>query len=77
VHGGDKKYVQKFQPENLRRKDYLKDLSLDGRTMLKWNIVESADWILLAHSRYQRRALVNISCADPDRGGDALYGGTV
>jgi hypothetical protein len=36
TYGGQKRYIQGFGGGNLRRRDHLEHLSVDGRIILKW-----------------------------------------
>jgi len=36
ANGGEEKYTQSFGWGNLRKRDHLEDLGLDGRMILKW-----------------------------------------
>ena len=51
-----------FWWEDLRERDYLEDLSVDGNTMLTWIIKKwdaGMDWIDLTQDRHRWRAFVN------------------
>jgi hypothetical protein len=51
-----------FVWEDLRERDHLHDLCVDGRIILKWSFVQSGgmDWIDVAQNRDRWRALVNV-----------------
>jgi hypothetical protein len=48
---------------NLKGRDHLEDISIDGRMILEWilgnKLWQDVDWMHLAQDRYQWRALVN------------------
>jgi hypothetical protein len=51
-----------FSWENVRERDHLKDLSIDGRLILKWISKQwdgGMDWIDLAEGRSRLQAVVN------------------
>ena len=60
---GDSRGVYRILVGNLRERDQLGDLGLDGRIMLSWIFrkwdVGGMDWMDLAHDRDRWRALVN------------------
>jgi hypothetical protein len=48
----------------LRKRDHLEDVEVDGRIVLRWIFTRSGrygtDWIDLAHDRNRWQALVNV-----------------
>jgi hypothetical protein len=50
-----------FRWGNLRERDHLEDLGLDGRMILKWDVeLGGIDWIDVAQIRDRWRAVVNV-----------------
>jgi len=60
---GDRRGVYRVLVRNLRERDHLGDLDVDGRIILRWIFrqweVRGMDWIKLAQDRDKWRALVN------------------
>jgi hypothetical protein len=63
VYGGEEKFLQDFGGGNLRERDYLEDLHVDGsiilRSILKEVGCEGVDWFRLAEGRDKCRSLMN------------------
>jgi hypothetical protein len=45
--------------ENLKGRDHMEDLGVDGRIILEWILGVGVDWIHLAQDRDQWQTLVN------------------
>jgi len=54
---GEEWYIQSFGGENLRKRDHLEDLGIDGS---KWDGGRDIDWTDLAQDRDRWQALVNV-----------------
>jgi hypothetical protein len=62
TYGGQWRCLQGFGGEIGGKKDYLEDLSVDWRIILKWIFKTwdgGMDWIDVAQDRGRRRAVVN------------------
>jgi hypothetical protein len=45
MHGGDEKCIQNILSKNLKGRDYMEDLSIDGKIILAWILRwEGVDW---------------------------------
>jgi hypothetical protein len=52
--------LKKFQSENMKGRNRLEDLDVDGKTVLRSILLcEAVDWIHLAHDMVQLLAVVN------------------
>jgi hypothetical protein len=60
--GGEERCIQGFGGEELRKRDYLEDLGVEGRVILKWIFEKwdgGMDWIDLVQNMDGWRVVVN------------------